>query len=581
MDSVTFGDCMSRIHIPIRLFVLCLALRLAALPFAQVIDADAVTRVFDARDWLQEPYPITEGIWLPLHKLFLALCVWVSGSVVEFPVLVHALCGAALAVPAHALLTRAFPNSPAWPAALFFGCTPVLFHNSFHTLTGVPTALLILCALNAFHRMIQNGGKTDAIKAGAWLTIACGFRYEAWLLLAVLTGMGVLFSRTKLTALFWVVSMLVPAYWMTGNYLAHGDLLYGLTGAYRWNIILSGTNDNISEVDRIQRCVFFAWSWWLNISPLLALLLAAQLIRGIRRSTVDRAVLWWTLPWLVFMFTFTYKAWNGTLFMQHRFTGLLLVLSWPILGWSFAQIRWNTRRLLMIGTYVVLLVPMSYVHISIPFERLLPGKYGAALGQMRGMTAYGLEAIPRCFDQSMLALEPVIQSELNETDGLILDFVQWESTYHQLLHSGVQPYQYAVVSGAKHDEVHLNTLIDLVHDHPNGIVVMRCNSALLEVLVPVEGGVQLAGTSGECLELQPLAEERDVTVFRYAWKPNVDAVSGALPKSNCPLPGSAQFYQYQIEANRGWYSDIARRARQNNLTTAEMVRRESEWISTH
>lgn len=74
-------------------------LRLLAFPFAQVVDADATTRVLIAESWLQSPSLIYEGVWPPLHFYFNALAIAVSGERLVMPILFHIIIGSATAYP--------------------------------------------------------------------------------------------------------------------------------------------------------------------------------------------------------------------------------------------------------------------------------------------------------------------------------------------------------------------------------------------------------------------------------------------------------------------------------------------------
>ena len=181
--------------------------------------------------------PKALGTWLPLHRYFLAGIIGCTGSQILMPMLAHVVLGSLLVVPVYAMTKRAFPDKPTWLVALFIGCVPVLFQNSAHTLTGVPTALLA-------------------------------------------------------------------------------------------------------------------------ITPPVAVFILAQAVRGIWKKSWAKDMALWSLPLLVFACVFGYKALNGTLYQQHRFTGLLVVLSWPLVAWAVAQVHWTRATKVVGGLLVVAAIPL-------------------------------------------------------------------------------------------------------------------------------------------------------------------------------------------------------------------------------
>ena len=567
-----------------RLFVAAFCLRIIVFPFAEVIDSDAVARIYGALEWLQDPHVVTEGTWLPLHRYFLAGIIGCTGSQILMPMLAHVVLGSLLVVPVYAMTKRAFPDKPAWLVALFIGCVPVLFQNSFHTLTGVPTALLVLLSWNALHRMVGTGAYKDAIWAGIWLTLACGMRFEAWMVLALFTGLGVAFRRWRQTLVFWAVGMLFPAFWMIGSYVAHGDWFYSLARSYNWNIIISGTNDKVSIADLWGRALFFPWSWLLAITPPVAVFILAQAVRGIWKKNWAKDMALWSLPLLVFACVFGYKALNGTLYQQHRFTGLLVVLSWPLVAWAVAQVHWTRATKVVGGLLVVAAIPLSWVWVAVPMETIFhhgPARDG--LAKARAGTLHGAVAVPRLFDRDFANFAPVILKSLGDGDGLILDFAQWESTYNVMLQSNADADQVFVVNGAPHGPLPRSLTYDLIHRRPTGLILFRCGSRMLRDFVPVPGGMRMVQDwDKQGLELTPEYTVRDFTLYRYSWKQEFVPLEGEpVPLSACAPDGSPEYHRNRILANRGWYQDLKRRALVDGTPFDVYLERESNWLSDH
>ena len=86
-------------------------LRLILLPFAQVFDADAVTRVFMAQKWWDNPILVTEGLWPPLHQYFYGLVFGISGDYQTTPILVSILISSLSVWPMYLFVKGEFNES--------------------------------------------------------------------------------------------------------------------------------------------------------------------------------------------------------------------------------------------------------------------------------------------------------------------------------------------------------------------------------------------------------------------------------------------------------------------------------------
>ncbi len=306
-------------------------IRLILIPFVQITDADATSRIFIAEKWLENPTILTEGIWPPFHYYFNSIALLISGERLYDPMIFHILITCLTIIPLYHFIKREFSEKGAWFSILFFLFCPIIFRNSFQALSGLPHAFFIAMAVNSISKSIRFTDIKQAIYAGLFMTIAAGFRYEAWLLIAIFTLIFLLFKQFKLVIVFWCFSMIFPVFWMTGNYLAHNDFLFGLTGAYNWNIIAEGVNDTLMFGHKLERLVYFPFSWLFIYSPILAFLVGRIIYQKIKRRQLVKSRLIWSLPFWVLSFVFIYKSIEGTLLMQHRFTILLILLSTPFI----------------------------------------------------------------------------------------------------------------------------------------------------------------------------------------------------------------------------------------------------------
>lgn len=459
-----------------------LLLRLICLPFAQAVDADAVTRIFMAQEWWDNPSLITEGVWPPLHQYFYGFIVGITGDYQTIPILITIVVSSLSAWPMYLFVRREFNEKAAFWIALALALSPVLFRNSYHTLSGTPFVFLLLFTLVFLTKSWKESNWKAAIWAGVLMTLACGFRYEGWMLFALFTGLGLLQRAWKETAVFWMVSMIFPAFWMLGNYAAHQDFFFGLSGAYDWNIVQEGVNNYMPRDIMLLRWFFFPASWFFLFSPILVLVFFIAFWKTIRTKQVQWTKWRWGGVFLILLITFIYKSHEGTLLNQHRFTSSLIVFSLPMLAlvWDLPQ-TW-LKRTAQVG--ILLLLPLSYVWMKPSYQSVFPKGSSTyyALEHFHKISNPGLYAIPRLKNQEIVALKKEISMELDVKSGLILDFIDWESTYHLALHSGLKRNQLFIFNGAKNADNYASILGDVIKRCSEGVLIVKKGSAMIEMI---------------------------------------------------------------------------------------------------
>jgi 4-amino-4-deoxy-L-arabinose transferase-like glycosyltransferase len=378
------------------LFLIVLFSRLLALPFAEVRDADAVTRIYMAEKWLLDPHLISEGIWLPFHHYFNALSLWVWSDVWYSPMVFNSLLTALTVFPLYAFTKREFHERGARLAVVVYLFSSVVFHNSFHALSELPNAVFIMFALDQMSLLVREKKMKHAVLAGLFMTIAAGFRYESWLLIAIFSGMLLLF-RVPIRSIFvfGLVAIIFPVFWMAGNWLAHGDLFFGLSGAYNWNVVMEGVNDHIDGIEKIKRLLFFPLSWLLVFSPILVFLVLFRFLRKWQKRDLQKTQLIWILPFIIVLSIFIYKSFEGTLLNQHRFTILPLLLTVPFTAWIVETTKTKWMEWVAYAS-IPLFFWLSFRMETIEFEKWIPSdRVEQAVRQIRLSTFSTLSAIPQ------------------------------------------------------------------------------------------------------------------------------------------------------------------------------------------
>jgi hypothetical protein len=566
------------------IFLIGLIVRLIALPFSQIIDADGVTRVFIGMRWLENPIVFTYGVWLPIHHYFNALTIGLTNNHTIAPMLMHILFAALTAFPLYAFTKREFSEKGAWFATLLYLLSPVVFKNSFQPLSGIPYGFFIANTFNFLSLYIRTNKIKYAIFAGLAITMASGFRYEAWVLIALFTGMLLYLRLWKGMIYFWVFAMIFPAFWMIGNYIEYGDIFRGLTGAYNWNILKEGVNDNITIVNRWQRIVFFPYSWFLIFSPFVVIPLLILFIKKLKNNQIITMHVLWAIPFIVMMVTFVYKSYVGTLLDQHRFTTSLILLSAPFAALLFENPSWSTAKKVWGVVVILSLIPLSYIWLELPVEKLFKfhKPLYTAFKNIRINTHHQFKAIPQVKDLDYVTASELIQENTGDSSGLILDFISWENTYNLALESGLHPNQIFMVDGSKHGVVYKPQLKNIIEKYSNGVIVLKCNSKMMSAYENYGDYLMFGFKQTDiCLTISPLWSKDRISIFKYermASCPNTRIYGTGTVVFDCVQLEGIEYYKQQILNDPVWLDSVKRKAIEKGIPLEEMIDLDARWM---
>jgi hypothetical protein len=513
-------------HIPLVLFLAVLILHIPGLFFFENYDADAYSRIYIAQLFVDHPIFFTEGIWAPLHYYFTALSLWIIPDQVYGPAIFHVLVGSLSVIPLYKLVMTIFKNKhAAIITALMVVLAPVVFRNSYHALSGGPALFLIAWAM--FHVVkiqFDDGTWKNALWAGLFMTLAAGMRYEAWMFMAFF-ALIIAATNLKKAFIFSAVAGIFPLFWMIGNYQAHGDPFYFLEGARIWNQVMEGNNDVLNPSILASRRLFFSYSLMLNLLPWVVLPAIVFPILAVKNKQVNWRFLLWLGVALIVLIVFTIKAVAGTLFTQHRFTGLLILLFAPLVAsiFSVGSKRWLFPAGL---ASIVISLCLSFCWNEIKLEGWFPkGETREALTWIRERTANQMKAIPRQSrrDASQLLVE--LKATKTEKDGLIIDFIGWDQTYFIALESRLRRDELQIVPGAANEPVDLNRLSEYIYRRncPSGFLVFSEKSKLSPFID--QGAISLSDSTFLTLR----ASSAHGKLFLYRYKLIKTPKSTALP----------------------------------------------------
>jgi len=254
------------------ILLLALAVRLLGLPFATADSWDHAARIWAAWRWIDDPFPLTWGVWGPLHYVLMGPVIRLFGPS-PAPTLLHVAIGSLVPPLVYLFTRREFGRrAGALVAGVAAALAPVAILNSLSVRSETPFAVLILAAMLALSQARRARSVPWAAAAGLALTLAAGLRYEAWLLTPFLAVL--LWPRWPAVAVFVAAALVWPAIAMASNFAVYGDPLYGVTFASQHELHRMGTAA-MSLPERLDRVGKFATALVSGLTPMLALVAAA------------------------------------------------------------------------------------------------------------------------------------------------------------------------------------------------------------------------------------------------------------------------------------------------------------------
>lgn len=574
----TFLDTRPQLADALGIVALALLVRILMLPWAQTVHADAVSRVHIAYEWMLDPHYIKDGYWGPLHHYLNALFMWIFPGKVLGPTLLGILCAAFTALPVHGFTYNLFGSRRgAAIAAVLYAFAPIVFWTSLQPLSEPVYGLFLALSIHQLSR-IPTRGRSAALYAGLFITCAAALRYEAWVVIALLTLVTLLLHEWRITAVFWAAAMLFPGTWMIGNQLEFGDFLYSVNQNDVWNMGKEGINDEVTAVVRVQRLVFFGWSLMLNCSPVLVLLTVVAIGRGAVQRTLTRDQLVWLIPFVAMAVVFQRKAWDGSLMLHHRF-----LVTWLVLFAPYVALVLRPGRALLLRTTVVVValasvIPMTFYWDKIKYlEKLGEGDLGKAMDDLALGYYRELEIVPRLQGNDTQLLVDLINDRSQPGEGLLVDFHGWDKSYYILLHALPNTM---VVGGAKHEEYKSEEVNTFFHERRRGHVVVTPTGKLKDH-ARLSGDTLLFDGVNAVVRATPVLQLTGMRVFAYETVADQqDTTSQPTVAARPVYPGGkdAEYYELLIRSNERWFNTVRRQAFWDGLPVDTMVRRNVDYM---
>jgi hypothetical protein len=415
------------------LLILGLAIRVAGLPFAGHDSLDHALRTWMSLRWAEDPFPLTWGVWGPLHFYLIGGFIKLTGDIIWTPTLLHVGLGALIPPVVYLFTLREFGSrSGALVASIAFALYPAAVLNSLSVRSETPFALLLGLCMLALSRGRREPSFLWPVLGGLALTIASGMRYEGWMLTPFLAL--VLWPNWRSLLVFMAVAAIWPVISMASNLAVYGHPLWGIHQASQLELYGMGKAD-FSILQQARQFGIFVARLIAGMTPLLALAaFAGALFVLVRRHA--GAV--WLIPVAGLSVLLFAAAIRGTLVPKVNYTETMGLLLIPYVGALVAS-----RQVQRLGGFGAL-----------AFHGLLFGSMAALLliGTLRDLPGMRersriVRAIPAISPVPVLPgqatldeLAPAINAAAGRQDqGFILDFLGFFQTGYLGLHSLVHP----------------------------------------------------------------------------------------------------------------------------------------------
>ncbi|NJM56274.1 MAG: hypothetical protein HC857_00760 [Synechococcales cyanobacterium RU_4_20] len=327
----------------LRITIVGLTTRLFALPWAETVNGDALSRIHLASAWARSPHWISADIWPPLHTYVTGASLWLLPWPFVTPVVLNILFSIGTALGLWVFTRREFGaksfasgqglgeivvaehESASRFVAIAFLLLPLVFRNSLMALSE-PLYLFLLSLVLVFLAQARRAsGRLDqAMLAGLFLTLAAAVRYEVWPLIPVMALP--LWRKPGFALAFGLVALAFPLCWMASSQIQFGDPLYVLNFQSADTAKVLARYGGMTPTKQVVRSLFFPMTLFFGMT---AGVLGLSLL-GVWRSFREQAVsLVWLAPFGVLLGLLFYKSISGTLNLDERYSLALAFLLLP------------------------------------------------------------------------------------------------------------------------------------------------------------------------------------------------------------------------------------------------------------
>jgi 4-amino-4-deoxy-L-arabinose transferase-like glycosyltransferase len=355
--------------------------RLILLPLNENLYGDAVIRTELAGRWAAHPHWISsfaDGAFQfgPLHLYLMGILLQVWPSQEHVGRLLSLIFGVLSVLPLFFLTRRLMGQRAAVWACLAFSAWGM--HLQFSTTAGSESLalFLVLTTLCFFAAAMDEGRLGPLICSALTLNLACATRYDAWLLIPLLSVALLFGDKDRVAAItravfFALFCLPFPLIWMYGNELAPPTPGFEAGRAfapvrYIEEFHKGWVSDGLARWGqvgyRLQNLFFWPGTAIATLSLLVALLGMFGMARAFRARPEQRWLLW--VAWIPALY-FTFRSAALLTFQPlARFTAPQLVLVLPYVYFGFTELLqkvgiWARRAIASLAIALAVAQPIA------------------------------------------------------------------------------------------------------------------------------------------------------------------------------------------------------------------------------
>jgi len=421
---------------------------------------DADLRAVLSGVWSLHPQWIKVGPWLPLHFYTTGVLTWLFGNPITAGKALSFVMGTLTVVPLFLLTQRLFDRPTALVTAVLFSVYGTEIDLSCVVMSEAPFIFFTTWAAYLLFRETSSEHPRGRflIAAALLMSLAGGFRQEAWQLSALFAACLLLDRRTRAWAVpFAAVALTSFAVFSISNVIQDRGWLHSVSGVGHAKS-KEALYHHFSAAENVMR-----WLWIAVQSPgpFISVLSAWGLYRALRqrsRMSLGLIALAFLVPYVVL--SLARPQWQP----QSRYPLVFFELMLPYGAAALLALRHRTQ----VRHAVLLIVVLSVA--------------GQALSYAR-RSHLGLP-VPD-YEPSDVSAWRWLRAHAGTDERLIVEDIDWRAP-GLIAHSGLYGHDYRIVSGKEDTAV----LDEMLHESPGQAVLLVLHSPLTRWLP----GVQRAGT---------------------------------------------------------------------------------------
>lgn len=572
----------------IQIFLIAIIIRLAILPFSQTVNGDAVSRILIGIEWIKEGVISYYSTWGPIHIYLNGFFVWLSGGErVIIPKLFHILAISLVAFPFYYFTKREFNSKGAYFATLLFLLNPISIRLSLQAMSMPFFILFVALSLNYLSKAIKNNHTTSKyiFLSGLFLTISSGIRFEGWLITGLFVLILILRYRFKLIIPFLTTALIFPVIWMISCHIHTGDFLYSMHSTMSINAILLDPDN--TAIKGFQRLLFFPYSLFLVTTPLVFLITVGFCIYLIVNNQFNKHLHVWIFTTFLFMMVFVSKAGDFSLATQHRYTLTISLFFTPFFALLFTKNAYPKIKKWIGCLLVITIIPLSCLYPKIRFDKLFSSSsmYKHVVEKLvKSPDNTGIYPIPRLSEyEKNHKLEKIINNNITEKDGVILDWLDWQSFFYQALRANVTGDHLFLTHFNPDKNIDTASLEHFVKKFNNGILIINKDGFLYNKCKTDNRILTIKGISHSFL-IKEIDQVKAYGVFEYKVIPhNQMDHYYSINKGKAPLDffytkKDIEYYINKIHESDEWLEGIKKDAEERGIELDVLVRGNAKYM---